>query len=118
MIATVDPCLKRTGQTDVHVQLDEEKLTVSLTHKHHLLPSLHSKTSFVAHGKPYHWQGHKDLYDEQASEVIATFKSTWLEGTCHKIGTLEFAPHRGNQDLIVITALVVQERSDEHRLSV
>jgi hypothetical protein len=40
-----------------------------------------------------------------------------LEGSGHKIGTLEVS-QKDIQDIVVITTIVVQERTDEHKVSV
>lgn len=115
IIATGDPCLEVEGQTDVHFL--EPKSTIQLRHEHHKLPNLKSKTSFQVDNKSYYWRGHNDLLDEETHSLIATFHPSWLEGSCHKIGRLEIMAEVP-QDVIVITALVVQERTDEHKLSV
>ena len=115
VIATGTPCLQTEGQTDIH--FDELGLVIPLLHKHHKLPSLHSRSSFSANDKNYHWKGHGELIEDKANEVVATFHSTWFEGAHHKIGRLDIA-QKEIQDIIVITAMVVQERSDEHKLSV
>lgn len=68
-------------------------------------------------GKNYHWKGHNELVEDDTETVIAKFHPKWLEGPDHKIGTLELN-QKEIQDIIVVTAVVVQERSDEHKLSV
>lgn len=115
IIATANPCLVTEGQTDIH--FTELNLTIPLKHKHHQLPSIHSKSSFSADNKSYHWKDHNELIQDETKEKVATFHSTWFEGAHHKIGSLDIS-QREIQDIVVITALIVQERSDEHSLTV
>ena len=90
---------------------------IPLQHKHHLLPLIHSKSNFSANDKSYHWKGYNELIDHETNEKVATFHSTWFQGDYHRIGQLDIS-QREIQDIIVVTALVVQERSEEHRRSV
>ena len=116
VIATGDPCLEKEGQTDIHFL--DPKTTILLKHKHHKLPQhIHSMSSFETDSQKYHWKGHNELIDEQSNSVVATFKPTWLEGEGHKIGDLNVLKDK-LMDIAVITALIVQERSDEHSLAV
>jgi len=117
VLATGEACQQNEGETDIHFK--ESNLTIQLVHRHHKLPSLYSKSSFEANGKKYYWKGHNQLYEVDKDVVIATFHPTWLEGTGHLIGTMDISKeYEGMQDIIVITVLVVHERSDEHRMSV
>lgn len=115
VIATANPCLTQEGQTDIH--LHEPQSTFTLQHEHHKLPFIHCKSKFVVNDKHYHWEGHSKLVADETHEVVTTFTATWLEGTGHKIGVLDIKAEN-IKDITVITALVVQERSDEHKRSV
>jgi len=116
MIATATPCLEKEDGTDI--QIYEPSFSFPLLHTHHKLPSLTSKTSFSTNGKDsYHWKGHNELIDDSTKTVVAKFRPTWLEGSGHKIGTLKLH-QKDIQDIVVITAIVVQERTDEHKVSV
>jgi len=78
---------------------------------------LKGKTEFTTQDQAkYHWNGHSELISDANNETIATFKESWLEGKYHRIGELDVSK-REIQDIVVITALVVQERSDEHKRS-
>jgi len=78
---------------------------------------LKGTTAFTTQDKAkYHWNGHSELVSDANNETIATFKESWLEGKCHRIGELDITKSE-IQDIIVITALLVQERNDEHKLS-
>lgn len=114
-MATGTPCFEKEGCTDIH--FFEPDITFPIQHVHHKLPSLASTTSFSVNGKNYHWKGHNELVEDDTETVIAKFHPKWLEGPGHKIGTLELS-QKEIQDIIVVTAVVVQERSDEHKLSV
>lgn len=115
VIATANTCLTQEGQTDIH--LHESQSTFGLQHEHHKLPFTHCKSKFVADDTHYHWEGHSKIVSDETKEVVASFNATWLEGTGHKIGVLNIKAG-SLKDIIVITALVVQERSDEHKRSV
>lgn len=114
-IATGDPSLEVEGQTNVH--LFDPKSTILLRNEYQKNPNLKSKTSFQVDEKSYYWRGHNDLLDEETQSLIATFHPSRQDGSCHEIGRLEIMGEI-SQDIIVITALVVQERADELRLSV
>lgn len=93
---------------------------ITLSHVcHHFPKSLHAKTSFAYNNKKYHWLGHTELIEESKGEVLARFEPTWFEGKGHKIGRLEVMeigmPILG---LVVVSALVVQERTDDHKKAV
>src|SRR5438046_3957403 len=112
VIATGNAGLAQEEQTDIH--LLEHQSTFTLQHEHHKLPFIHCKSKFMVDNKHYHWEGHSKLVADETHEVVANFTATWLEGTGSKIGVLDIKAEN-IEDIIVITALVVQERSDEHR---
>ena len=93
--------------------------TVELDHLHH--EDISSMTRFTVDGKVYYWNGHTELVDVETGDVLAQFYPSWLviDVQEHKLGKLVLKEE--NKDLIdvaVITALVVQERSDEGRQAV
>lgn len=73
-------------------------------------------TKFTTEGHEYHWNGHEELVDEKGN-VLASL--SWVTGAKEKIGKLVIKPGGQHEqhltDLIVLTALIVQERSDEAR---
>jgi hypothetical protein len=115
IFATGETCKDVEGSTEIF--LKESNTSILVHHEHHKLPFTHCKTRFTYNKNPYHWQDHTELVDDVSGEAVGKFHASWLEGTGHKIGTLE-VPHAGMQDLAVITAIVVQERSDERTLAV
>jgi len=94
--------------------------TVTLTHVHHHFPSsLHGKTSFTFNNKKYHWLAHTQLVEEATGDLVARFEPTWFEGKGHKIGRLEVMEcGMGLLQVVVFSALVVQERTDDHKQAV
>jgi hypothetical protein len=118
VLATGDPYKDAEGDTDVH--FTQKESVVSLQHQSHKFPSFHSRTTFAVDGKKYLWKGHNELVDEGTNTVIATFHPLWLDApatTHHKIGRLD-VKDSSLLDFIVVTALVVHERDDEHRRAV
>jgi hypothetical protein len=115
VIATGTTCIEKEGTTDVHFTENEFHPTVSLQHAHHDFWHFHGKTTFTyGDNKKYHWKGHTALVDETSNTLLAVFHTSWAETRVDKLGRLEIMPEGiPLQDLIVVSALVVQERSDE-----
>jgi hypothetical protein len=94
---------------------DSPTTTFDLDHFHHKLPSLHGKTTFTYNGKEYTWKGHSELVDSE-NNILAMFFPSWFDGLGQKIGRLEILERgKGMLDVIVVSAMVVQERTDEHK---
>jgi len=52
--------------------------------------------------------------DDTTDALIAVFHSSWFDNSWHKVGRLEvMSEGRKLLDLVVITALIMQEKSDE-----
>jgi hypothetical protein len=118
VIATAVPCLEREGYTDIHFT-QPRKLTLSFNHEFFDLPFFHSKHRFAANGKKYFWKGHTELVEEEHDVLCATFTPSWLEDKGHRIGQLVVTGDgKDIMDIIVFTALIVQERTDEYKASV
>lgn len=112
ILATATICLVKDGQTDIHFLEPEE--TICLQHKHNLLPFFHGKTLFEKGGRKYHWSGHTALVDEASGAFLAGFHARFLESQGHKLGTLVVTKEgREILDLVAVSCLVIQERSDE-----
>jgi hypothetical protein len=114
-MATAETSKAVEGSTEIYFH--DSGTSIEIHHSHSRLPFSHCKTLFMYNGKAYHWKDHKELVDDTTGEVVGKFHTTWLEGTGHKIGTLEVKDVQ-MQDLAVLTAIVVQERSDERTLAV
>ena len=117
VLATATLCLHESGTTDLH--FTEGPVSVHLEHVHHLLPFFHGVTSFTYDAKKYHWKGHTALIDDQTKCLLATMHTRYLETDSHKLGTLVITED-GKEilDLAVVSALVLQERSEEGSLAV
>jgi hypothetical protein len=101
------------------VNFSDPLYTVELEHLHH--EDIPSMTRFTANGKVYYWNGHAELVSVETGDIIARFYPSWLviDVQEHKLGKLVINEERKDlMDLAVITALVVQERSDESRQAV
>ena len=115
VLATASQCLAKDGVTDIH--LTSPKETIQMEHVHRLLPFFHGKTLFTVNGKKYHWKGHTMLINDQTGFAFAGFHPRFLEPNFHKLGTLIVMGDGKNMlDIVVISCLVLQERSDEGKL--
>ena len=115
IMATAETSKAVEGSTEIYFH--DSGTTLEIHHSHKTLPFTHCKTLFTYNGRAYHWKDHKELVDDATGEVVGKFHATWLEGSGHRIGTLEVKDVQ-MQDLAVLTAIVVQERSDERNLAV
>jgi hypothetical protein len=116
VIAIAKQCLAQDGVTDIHFTVSGD--TVRLEHVHRLLPFFHGKTLFEVGGKKYHWKGQTALLDDQTGQLLAGFHATYLETDYHRLGNLVVTEEgKKTLDLVVISALVLQERSDEGKLA-
>jgi len=116
IIATATQCLTQDGQTDIHFVNPKESIT--LQHKHSLLPFFHGKTLFQKSGKNFHWSGQTALVEEGSGAFLAGFHARFFESQEHKLGSLVVTKEGGEiLDLVVVTCLVMQERSDEGKLA-
>ena len=99
----------------------QEGNTIQLKHGHHTLPRIHEKTSFVYDGKTYCWEGHSELYEENSDRtiLIASFETSWSTTNNTQLGRLEISRDgKSIMEMAVITAMIVQERSDEEKQAV
>ena len=105
VIATADPCGKnRKYETDIH--LLEYDITIPFEHKH-------ETQLFCSFRNLFHWKGHKDLKEGGDSEIVATFEPSPFRGNIHKIKVGDLCTNKQLEDLVMITALVAQEKSEE-----
>jgi hypothetical protein len=116
IIATGEPCLSQEGLTEIHFA---GYGSLQLKHVHHKFLRFRGKTSFEYNGKVYHWRGHSQLVEDDSGVVLALFHPGWFELSGSRLGKLEIT-YDGLKmlDLVVITALIVQERSDEGKQAV
>lgn len=114
-MATAETSKAVEGSTEIYFH--DSGTSIEIHHSHRRVPFSHCKTHFTYNDNAYHWKDHKEFFDDATGEVVRKFHTTWLDGTGHKIGTLEVKDAQ-MQDLVVLTAIVVQERSDERTLAV
>ena len=114
VLATGLLCPDKEGVTEVHFESDTGVIT--LEHVKHAPLHIHGKTEFSYRGKKYHWKGHTGLVDDEHGTLLAIFYSSWFDLNWNKVGRLEVTTDGQKMlDIAVITALIVQERSDEEK---
>jgi hypothetical protein len=82
------------------------------------LPFFNGKTLFQKGKRKFHWSGQTALVEEPNGAFLAGFHARYFETEEHKLGSL-VVTKEGQKllDLVVVTCLVMQERSDEGKLS-
>ena len=120
IIAESSPCLVTPGLTDIDFTHHSPLSTIELEHLHH--DDIPCMTRFCMNAKVYYWNGHTELVSVETGEVLAQFYPSWLvmDVAEHKLGKLVVRGEEAkeNLDIVVATALIVQERSDEGRQAV
>ena len=114
VIGTSSACLTTPGATDIVAP--ERRGNIQLEHVHH--DEHTSRTHFTEGEHKFYWNGHAELVEAKTGEVIAQLSSVTSDKQDSKIGKLVIKPHGQSPkliDLVVMTALIVQERSDEAR---
>lgn len=112
IIATADKCLVIPGATDIH--LTSPKLTLQLEHPHKR--HSHCQSNFKFNGKGFAWDGHNELFERGTGKVLARFYPSWhiMDESEHQIGKLVIPEAvKSMEVLIVMTAFIVLERSEE-----
>ena len=106
VIATADPCPHKKYKTDIHFV--ELKLMVPFEHNE-------NTKLYCTINKLFHWRGHKDEKKDD-SEVVAEFRPSVFEGNREviNVGGLHIALPE-TQDIVVVTAIVAQEREEEKK---
>ena len=83
-------------------------------HLKHVPGFFRGKTSFEVGGKKVHWKGQSALVEDDTGVCLAVFKAKFFEGKNRRLGTLVVTRHGAPFiDIIVSSALVEQERTDE-----
>ena len=102
------------GATDIH--LLSPKSVLQLAHPHD--PGSHCQSFFDFNGVRYGWDGHRELFEREDGTGIARFypSSHVMDESEHQIGKLVITENgKSMEDIVVMTALIVQERSEEAR---
>jgi hypothetical protein len=104
VIATADPCAKGKYRTDIHFR--ELNMMVPLSHKH-------GAQHYCSVKNLFHHRGDKEQV-ENTDEVVAHFHASPFRGSREvlKLGNIDLGV-KGIQDIVVVTALVAQEREEE-----
>jgi hypothetical protein len=119
VIASATQFLGKDGTTEVELVGSDTTTSLQLQHSHNALPFFHGNTSFQLGDKKVHWKGHSVLVDDATGVCFAFYKAKFIESKDHKLGNLLITAHGADYvDIIVISALVEQERSDEAALEV
>ena len=116
VIATASQNLDDDGITEVTLVDVQPNQTLYLKH----VPGFfHGKTFFQVAGKKVHWKGQSALVEDETGICLAVYRKKFFEGTNRKLGTLLVTTHGAeNIDIIVSSALVEQERTDEDEYEV
>lgn len=118
LIAIATQCLEKDGVTNIHL-LEPQKCTIQLEHDSTIFPFFHGKAGFSFDGKSYHWKGHTALIEDETGILIAALHTRFVESDPHNLGTFVVTlDGKAILDLVVVTCFVMQERSEEGKLSV
>ena len=113
VIAASDPCAYRT-ESVTDIRFFDATGDIRLEHMPHKILHKHSDTRFTYGTKGYHWIGLMGLVDDTTDALIAVFHSSWFGNSSSKVGRLEITSEgRKLVDLVVITALILQEKAAE-----
>jgi len=117
IIAAAD--LSRASEGICVIQFHNPEVAVQLEHSHHRFPSVHGNTYFSFGDKKYHWKAHSALVEDDTRICLSVHHKTNIGGTLRKIGSMVLT-HEGMKlkDVVAVTGLVEQARSDEAKLEV
>jgi hypothetical protein len=117
VIATAD--LSRATEGISVVEFIEPQCTVQLDHVHHKLPWTHANTYFTFGGKKYHWKAHAALLEDDTRICLAAYHAINLGGPRRKLASIVLTNEGLKmRELVAVTCLVEQARSDEAKLEV
>jgi hypothetical protein len=115
VIATAECCEEKQGSSKI--QLVESSTTVSLEHIPRRMVMLNPKTSFVVDGNKYYWKGYTDLFDEKTDKLVAQYSPIEADNKTGELIVTEGSKKNLN-DLVVISAFILQRRSDARKRAV
>jgi hypothetical protein len=119
VIASATQFLGKDGTTEVELVGSGSTTSLQLQHAYSALPFFHGNTSFQLSDKKVHWKGQSALVEDATGVCFAIYKAKFSESKDRKLGTLLITGHGADYvDIIVISALVEQERSEEAALEV
>ena len=79
---------------------------------------LSPKTTFSVAANKYYWKGYTDLFEEKTDKLVAQLTS--IEGDDDKTGELIVTESDNKQlnDLVIISAFIMQQRSNARKRAV
>jgi hypothetical protein len=108
--------LQHERDLNINIHLGDHNGFISLQHHHHKIPFVQSKTTFTVMDKSYHWKGESELLEDETKDVLATYRESLWENNSHTLGRLEImAKGLLMQDIVVLSALIVQARAGQHK---
>ena len=114
VIATAIQSRDKGGVTKIKMTTSNQAL--HLKHGHNLLSN---NTLFEIAGKRVHWKGQSELVEDETGICLAVYKAKRFESQNRKLGTLLVTAHGVQHvDIIVSSALVKQERTEEDEYEV
>lgn len=118
VIATADPCQEKQGSTKI--QYTEPESTIVLEHLPRRMVILPPKTSFTLDGKKYYWKGYSDLFEEKTDKLVCQYSPRTEDGADPNTGSLLFSEGNDKKldDMIVISTVVMQQRSEARKRAV
>lgn len=117
VIASVD--LNRATEGISVIEFKELQAFVELKHVHHKLPFTHANTYFTFGGKKYHWKAHAALLEDDTRICLAAHHTVNIGGPRHRLGSIVLTSEGLKmRDLVAVTRLAEQARSDEAKLEV
>ena len=104
VIARGVPCPGKKNRTDLH--LVDPKVTIPIDHKHH--------THFCADGKWFSWHRQDQKTKQQEQEQEADYYPSFFTGHDYEFQLSQIKPTMQQiQDIVVITAVIVQMKEEE-----
>ena len=117
VVATGEVCEDKQGSSEVKMG---DEVTVTLEHVPRRMLMLPAKTTFAIDGKKYYWKNYTDLFDASNDKLIAQYSPVEVENKENKTGDLLITEDEmtGLRDLVVISAIILQQRADARKRAV
>ena len=115
VVATTETCLDKVGTSKI--TMPDSGTTIILTHSTRRFSISPPKTKLAIDGKDYEWKGYNDLSEKKTGRLVAQYSP--VENDEKKLGMLVFT--KGDQlrtDMIVVSALVLQQRAAARKRAV
>jgi hypothetical protein len=118
VIATADPCHEKQGSSKI--EMASPSTTVVLEHLPRRMLVFPPKTSFSVDNNKYYWKGYTDLFEEKSDRLFAQYQPSLTGENEPNTGQLlvNDVDNKFLTDLIVASAVVMQQRSDARKRAV